>query len=55
MEKNEIKKEAIALIAELLEVFDFTFDLEVKTKPKGIRVFVELTQEQFENFINRKR
>jgi hypothetical protein len=55
MDKDEIKREAIANIVNLLEEFPFTLEFCAKAKPKGIRVILELTQEQLDNILGKKR
>lgn len=55
MENDEIKREAIASIVNLLEQFPFTLEFCAKEKPKGIRVILELTQEQLNNILGKSR
>ena len=48
MENDENKRQAIASIVNLLEHC-------AKAKPKGIRVILELTQEQLDNILGKRR
>lgn len=50
MENDENKRQAIASIVNLLEQ-----EFCAKAKPKGIRVILELTQEQLDNILGKRR
>lgn len=46
---DEKRERAIQGIAQLLRVSAFDVEIRVKKKPKGVKIVVELTQEQLDH------
>lgn len=48
MTNEEKREQVIQNITEMLQHNPFTFEFKVKKKPAGIKVIIEVTQEQME-------
>jgi len=53
MTLEEQREQVVQGIADLLRNHPFTFEYKVKTKPKGIKVIFEVTQEQLTEIMQR--
>ena len=46
------REEIIKMIAQVLREVSFVVDFRVKNKPQGVKIIIELTQEQQEQLFN---
>lgn len=49
---EEKREQAIQAIADMMRTTGFDIELKVKKKPKGIKVIIEVTQEQMDAMVN---
>ena len=52
MTTEEKREKVIQNITEMLQHNPFTFEFKVKKNPKGIKVIIEVTQEQMDAMVN---
>lgn len=48
MEEKDRREQVIQSLADMMRTMDFTSELKVVEKPKGIKVIIEVTQEQMD-------
>ena len=48
MEENDKREQVIQTIANMLRTYPFTSEFKVMKKPKGIKVIIEVTNEQMD-------
>ena len=49
---EEKREQAIQAIADMMRTTGFDIEFKVKKKPKGIKVIIEVTQEQMDAMVN---
>lgn len=52
---EEKKEQAIQAIADMMRTSGFAVELQVKKKPKGIKVIIEVTQEQVDAMVKQMK
>ena len=53
MTQEEMREQAIEQLSDILRVKPFTVEFEVKDNPTGIRVVLEVTQEELNEMVER--
>lgn len=52
---EEEREQAIQAIADMMRTTGFDVELQVKKKPKGIKVIIEVTQEQMDAMVEQMK
>ena len=52
---EEKREQAIQAIANMMRITGFDIELKVKKKPKGIKVIIEVTQEQMDVMVEQMK
>lgn len=50
--KEEKREQAIQVIADMMRNYGFNLEFKVKKKPQGVKVIIEVTQEQMDAMVD---
>ena len=50
--KEENREQAIQAIADMMRNYGFNLEFKVKKKPQGVKVIIEVTQEQMDAMVD---